>query len=119
MYKSHITGKIGEKIAQEYLIKNDYEILVKNFRCKQGEIDIIANDKNELVFIEVKTRTNKKYGNPIDAVTYTKRKHIINTIKFYLYITKLENVFIRIDIIELLKKEDKIYIRHTKNAISL
>ena len=55
MYKSHITGKIGEKIAQEYLIKNDYEILVKNFRCKQGEIDIIAKDKNELVFIEVKT----------------------------------------------------------------
>ena len=70
MYKSHITGKIGEKVAQEYLIKNDYEILVKNFRCKQGEIDIIAKDKNELVFIEVKTRTNKKYGNPIDAVTY-------------------------------------------------
>ena len=119
MYKSHITGKIGEKVAQEYLIKNDYEILVKNFRCKQGEIDIIAKDKNELVFIEVKTRTNKKYGNPIDPVTYTKRKHIINTIKFYLYITKLEDVFIRIDIIELLKKEDKIYIRHTKNAISL
>ncbi len=119
MYKSHITGKIGEKVAQEYLIKNDYEILVKNFRCKQGEIDIIAKDKNELVFIEVKTRTNKKYGNPIDAVTYIKRKHIINTIKFYLYITKLEDVFIRIDIIELLKREEKIYIRHTKNAISL
>ena len=57
-------GKLGEKIAEKYLIKNKYTIIEKNFYSKQGEIDIIAEEKDtrEIVFIEVKTRTNSKYG---------------------------------------------------------
>jgi len=64
-------GKLGEKIAEKYLIKNKYTIIEKNFYSKQGEIDIIAEEKDtrEIVFIEVKTRTNSKYGRPKDAVT--------------------------------------------------
>lgn len=48
MYKRHIVGEIGEKIANKYLVENGYQIIKKNFRCKQGEIDIIAKDKNGL-----------------------------------------------------------------------
>lgn len=119
MYIRHVVGRNGECIAEKYLIKNGYKIIEKNFRCKQGEIDIIAKDKNEIVFIEVKTRTNKKYGNPIDAVTYIKRKHLLKSIEYYIYLKKLENSFIRIDIIEIYKKQNKFYIKHTKNAISM
>ncbi len=82
----------------------------------QGEIDIIAKDEKYLVFIEVKTRTNQKYGEPRDAVDKNKRKHIINTIKYYLYKNDLENAYIRIDIIEIYIKKQKTYINHIKNA---
>lgn len=64
-------GKLGEKIAEKYLIKNKYTIIEKNFYSKQGEIDIIAEEKDtrEIVFIEVKTRTNSKYGRPKDTIS--------------------------------------------------
>ena len=117
MYKRHIIGQNGENIVANYLLKNNYKILDKNFRCRQGEIDIIAKDKNELVFIEVKTRTNTHYGRPAEAVNYNKQNHMIKSIKFYLHIKKLENSFIRIDVIEVYQKSDKYYIRHIKKAI--
>ena len=106
MYIRHNLGKTGEEIAEIYLIKNGYKILERNFSCRQGEIDIIARDIKEIVFVEVKTRTNKKYGEPIDSITYYKKKHLIKSIQFYLYLKKLDNAFIRIDIIEIYKKDD-------------
>ncbi len=114
MYERHILGKTGEEIATQYLIKNGYKLLVKNFRCRQGEIDIIALDKNEIVFIEVKTRKNANYGHPIDAVDKRKQKHILNASKYYIYINKLENRDMRFDVIEIYVK-DKFYINHIKN----
>lgn len=117
MYKKHIVGKIGEDIASKYLMDNNYEIIERNFNCKQGEIDIIARDENEIVFIEVKTRTSKAYGNPIDAVTYYKQKHILKSVEYYLFLRKLENVFVRIDIVEVYKKDGKYHVNHIKNAI--
>lgn len=116
MYLRHITGKSGEDIAIKYLEKNNYEIMERNFSCRQGEIDIIAKDNNEIVFIEVKTRTNNQYGEPANAVTYIKKKHLINTIKYYLYIHHIEQCFIRIDVIEVYVK-NKYYIHHIKQAI--
>lgn len=114
MYERHILGKTGEEIARQYLIKNGYRLLVSNFRCRQGEIDIIAVDKNEIVFIEVKTRKNANYGCPVDAVNKRKQKHILNASKYYIYINNLENRDIRFDVIEVYKK-DKFYINHIKN----
>ena len=114
MYERHILGKTGEEIGTKYLIKNGYRIIIRNFRCRQGEIDIIAQDKNEIVFIEVKTRKNTNYGYPIDAVDKRKQKHILNASKYYIYINKLEKKNIRFDVIEIYKK-DKFYINHIKN----
>ena len=61
-------GNTGEDIATEYLEKQGYIILERNFYCKQGEIDIIAKDKNEVVFVEVKSRSDVGYGLPSEAV---------------------------------------------------
>lgn len=118
MYKSHIIGRVGEEIAEKYLIENGYKIIERNFSCKQGEIDIIAKEKNEVVFIEVKTRTNNKYGAPIDAVTYFKRIHMLKAIKYYLFLKKLENNFIRIDVIEIYNKNNKYFVNHIKNVMN-
>lgn len=118
MYQRHILGRIGEDVAAQYLINKGYEMIERNFSCKQGEIDIIAKDKNELVFIEVKTRTNGTYGRPIDAITSYKQKHLIKSIEYYLFKHKLEKILIRIDVIEVYPKgENKYFVNHVKNAV--
>lgn len=116
-YERHILGNNGEKIASEYLEKNHYEIIKRNFRCKQGEIDIIAydNKNREYVFVEVKTRTNFEYGKPVDSVNKMKQKHIVSATKYYIYLHNLKNKYIRFDIIEIYKK-DQYIINHIKNV---
>ena len=114
MYQRHRTGIIGESKAVNYLKKNNYNILDRNFKCKQGEIDIVAFDNNtkEYTFVEVKTRTNQKYGKPIEAVNNIKQKHIVLATKYYLYKNKLENKYIRFDVITIYRTK----IEHYKNC---
>ena len=89
----------------------------RNFVARQGEIDIIAKDKNEIVFIEVKSRTNFLYGKPVEAVNRLKQKHLKSVINYYLYRNKLENNFVRIDIIEVYIKNGYFKINHIKKVI--
>lgn len=117
MYLRHEIGKIGEDIATNYLENLGYTILKRNFIAIQGEIDIIAKDKEELVFIEVKTRTNALYGAPVDAVTIPKQKHLISTVNYYLYANHLENEFVRIDVIEVYLRDNDFQINHIKQII--
>ncbi len=115
-FHNKYTGNMGEDEVCKYLIKNNYNILQRNFLCKSGEIDIIALDidRNEYVFIEVKTRLSKKCGRPAEAVDINKRKHIINATRYYIYINKLEKRDIRFDVIEVYLY--KRIINHIKNA---
>ena len=68
MNQKQMEGKIGEDAAVYYLTRQGYRIICRNFRCIQGEIDIIAKDEDNLVFVEVKTRTSIKYGEAREAV---------------------------------------------------
>ena len=110
-------GIIGEKIAQDYLRRNGYEILKTNFYTRKGEIDIIASINNIIVFVEVKTRTNLKYGTPAMAVRDTKLKHIKSTAKIFLKLNNLYKYEIRFDVIEILIKDGKCFINHIKKII--
>lgn len=117
MYVSHELGRIGENIIADYITKLGYKVVERNFECNQGEIDIIAKDKEELVFIEVKTRTDISYGEASEAVTNTKKRHLINSIKYYIYKQKLENQPIRIDVAEVYINKGKVKINYMKQAI--
>ena len=119
MYIKKELGKLGEELACKYLKKNNYMIIEKNFMCKQGEIDIIAQDinKKELVFIEVKTRSNLKYGNPSDAVNKMKQKHIYKSAEYYIYKNAIKNIPVRIDVIEIYVTRSKRKLNHIKNAV--
>ena len=119
MYFKQLTGKIGEDFACAYLKKSNYIIIDRNFSCYQGEIDIIAKDtlKNELVFIEVKTRTNFKYGYPVDAVNQSKQKHLLKACQYYLYKKHIDHLFIRLDIIQVFIKYGIPYVHHIKQII--
>lgn len=112
-------GKTGEDIACRYLKKQNYQIIERNFFYNGGEIDIIAFDieKNELVFFEVKTRSNKAYGLPSEAVDNFKIKRILRGAKFYMHIHSLENVFVRFDVLELFFVNDRYLVNHLKQIL--
>lgn len=109
-----ITGKKGEEIAAEYLIKQKYEILEKNRRFSRFcEIDIIALDKDTLVFCEVKTRKSLSCGHPLEAITKSKYQNIKKGIYLYLQENQKYKKF-RVDAISILLKPD-LEIKHLKN----
>lgn len=76
-------GKKGEDIAVKFLKNKDYKIIETNFRKHYGEIDIIAIDEKTLVFIEVKTRSSDKFGDPFESITSWKLKAVIKTANLY------------------------------------
>ena len=76
-------GERGEMAAWGYLLENGYKILEKNYRCKIGEIDVIARKGKRLVFIEVKTRISERYGPPEESVHRMKQKKIAQTAQWY------------------------------------
>lgn len=77
-------GSYYEQKAADYLESNGYHIIRKNFRCKIGEIDLIAKDGEYLCFIEVKYRSNDRKGNPAEAITPTKIRRITRTAEYYM-----------------------------------
>lgn len=117
MYRRHRIGKFGEEVATRYLKQKDYEILERNFRCKQGEIDIIAKEDNYLVFIEVKTRSNLCYGTPAESVNTIKRQHILKSAKVYLKLKNINNILIRFDVIEVYVLKNRCRVNQIKQII--
>ncbi|MGI6129848.1 MAG: YraN family protein [bacterium] len=77
-------GQLGEDFAVTYLKRLGYRILERNFRCRLGEIDIIAKKGKELVFVEVKTRSSCRFGHPQDAVTPAKQAKLRTVASFFL-----------------------------------
>lgn len=113
-------GKLGEDLACNYLLQKKNEILERNYHCRFGEVDIIARDVNKcLIFFEVKTRTNRKYGPGFEAVDYYKQQKLIKTVYFYLNEKKIKSDNFRIDVlsIDLDLNKRKGRVAHFKYAV--
>lgn len=82
--KRNISGAIGEKIAANFLKKRGYRIRETNFRCRAGEIDIIAEKDGCVVFVEVRTKTNLDFGKPSETITAVKKERLINAALAYI-----------------------------------
>ncbi|SDK99923.1 putative endonuclease [Clostridium cochlearium] len=95
-------GNIGESMAENFLIKNGYIILDKNFSCKLGEIDIIGKDGNIISFVEVKSRFGNLYGSPGESVNFSKQYKIYKTAQLYILKKKLNKFYFRFDVIEII-----------------
>ena len=114
-----IIGDRGEDAAAAYLTRKGYRILARKFRCKTGEIDIIALDGRFLVFAEVKTRTNLAYGMPKESVQYRKQTKLIRTAYYYRRLhAELRSLSMRMDVVEVLIDGSGVYVRHIVNAFS-
>lgn len=108
-----VRGSFGEVKAKEYLENKKYQILALNYKNKLGEIDIIAKDKNIIVFVEVKYKESLRFGHPREMVTYAKQNKIRHVALGYLQHKGLiDKVTIRFDVIDVLG--DKI--THIENA---
>ena len=110
-------GIIGEKIAQKYLKDNKYEIIENNYYTRNGEIDIIASKNNYIIFVEVKTRTNEKYGKPSEAVNNIKKNHMKKSAAIFLKENNFSEFTIRFDVIEVYMINVKCKINHIKQII--
>lgn len=95
-------GRKGEELAAVYLKKRKYKILCRNYSCRLGEIDIVAQDSDDLVFVEVKTRSSDIFGPPAAAVTIRKQHQIIKVAQLYLQEHKLEESPIRFDVVSVI-----------------
>ena len=113
MFDNRKTGQIGESAAEEYLLRNGYEILERNKHfSKKCEIDIIAKDKDTVVFVEVKTRRNNICGSPLEAITKSKYNNIKAGVYSYLSEHNLKKY--RIDAIGIVLENPPV-IEHIKN----
>lgn len=109
-------GDWGEKKAVRYLKSKGYQVIKTNYRCLIGEIDIIAIDNNFLVFVEVKTRRSIAYGVPACAVNFDKQKKIRKVARHYLKSNMINKYQIRFDVISIIVKNNRGFLKHIKNA---
>ena len=114
-------GTLGENISINYLKDSGYNILEKNFRCKCGEIDIIAINKGYICFIEVKTRYGINFGVPAESVVYSKQHKIYKTAQVYISWRNIENSNFRFDVIEVIlnSANNDFSVNHIENAFQL
>ena len=112
-------GLRGEFEVAHYLKEKGFKILVKRYRCRFGEIDLTARDKNTLVFVEVKTRSSSDFGAPSLAVTTQKQKHISRVALDYLRRLNHPPIAVRFDIVEVTCSDSKIEFQHIQDAFPL
>ncbi|MUP45310.1 YraN family protein [Gramella sp. BOM4] len=108
-------GKKGEKLAVEYLMLKEFEILERNYRFQKAEIDIIAQRGNVLIAAEVKTRSTPDFGNPQDFVKPKQIKRLVKAMNHYVEENDLD-VDVRFDIIAIIKNKAGTRIEHIQDA---
>lgn len=102
-------GVQAEALARQYLVLQGVTLVENNFRCKMGEIDIIATQGQYLLFIEVRYRTSRAYGGPLESLTWQKCARIENTAQYYLKLHSWsKRYFSRFDVIAISPKGDRI-----------
>lgn len=92
-------GNVAEQRAAEMLERRGYKILHRNYACRLGEVDLIAEDGDVLAFVEVRSRTSSRYGEAIETIDATKRRRIALTAHHYLVTRNLENRACRFDVV--------------------
>jgi len=100
-------GERGEKFAARYLRRHGYKILVRRFKSRAGEIDIVCRHKDWLVFVEVKTRKSMEFGAPSEAVDREKQRHMSGVALDYLRLLNNPRIHFRFDIVEVILREDE------------
>jgi len=114
--KNKSIGKYGEDRATEFLQRNGYQVIDRNWRCQVGEIDIVARDVDCLVFAEVKTRTRVGFGHPFEAITSAKMQTMRKLVGEWCRAHHIASVQVRLDAISVLLSGGRVQIEHLKQV---
>ncbi len=111
-------GHLGEQIAAQYLMKRGYTLLASNWRCKGGEIDLVARHGSSIVFVEVRTRRAASVDTAFESITPRKRQRLLAAIHTYLAETRLESEDWRVDIIAVaVRRSSPPIVEHLENGL--
>ena len=108
-FERKILGRLGEDLALGLLKKEGYQILNQNFRAALGELDIVAKEGNTICFIEVRTKTSPEEGHPLESISFSKRRKLIQTALYYLQEKGLTEAHTRFDVIAVTPAADGQY----------
>ena len=114
-----LLGKEGERIAELFLKNKGYKLVERNYRCAAGELDLIVLDQRVIVFVEVKTRTGRGYGTPLEAVEVRKQQKMIYAAQFFLNAKKLSQREARFDVVGISWPGAQPLVEHIENAFYL
>ena len=114
--QKQILGKEGEQIAEKYLRKKGYRLVERNYRCPAGELDLIALDRRVVVFVEVKTRSDDRFGAPLESVHRRKQQKMIRTALFFLSQHRLHQRDARFDVVGVSFLDGEPVVEHIENA---
>ena len=103
-------------MASDLLVESGYQILTCGFRSRFGEIDIVARDGETVVFVEVKTRTDREFGDPAEAVTPQKQQKIVRMAEEYVMLERLENAYCRFDVVAIDLTTEPPIVNHYQDA---
>lgn len=109
-------GAAGESLAMRFLEREGMKILQRNYRYERGEIDIVAEEGEEIVFVEVKARRSKAFGEPEDAVTDQKQEQLRKVAEGYLFEHELSDRACRFDVVAIFFHNGRAEFNHIKNA---
>jgi putative endonuclease len=112
-------GRRGEQVAEEFLRARGYVILARNYRVSFGEVDIIAQDRQTLVFVEVRTHTGEAFGDPLASVNVRKQRQIAKAAWHYLARNGLLEREARFDVVGIRWENEQARLTHIKNAFEL
>jgi putative endonuclease len=111
-------GASGEDLACRHLARQGYAILCRNFRCRSGEVDVVAAREGVTVFVEVKERRGKSYGAGFEAVTFGKRRRLLRAARLYAASRGLSETPVRFDVISIDWEEGRPRLRHDTDAFA-
>ena len=111
-------GNRGEELARRFLADKGFNILETNYRCRRGEVDIVARSGDELVFVEVRTRSGNAFGSPEESVTEGKARRLADTAQTFLQEREMEEAAWRIDLVAVrVDSRGNAEISHLENAV--
>lgn len=117
--QKQILGEEGERIAETYLRRKGYRLVERNYRCPVGELDLVVLDHSVIVFVEVKTRTDDRFGAPLESVHPRKQRKMIKAALFFLNQHRLHHREARFDVVGISLKEREPVVEHIQNAFEI
>ena len=109
-------GEAGESLACRHLEQQGYEILARNYRCRTGEVDVVARDGDVTVFVEVKERHGSSHGQGFEHVTWAKRRRLLQAARLYAAQHGLLESPLRFDVISIDWRDGRPHVRHDEGA---